>query len=325
MTEPWAKLYASAQREVARKGGYAAAYVYSILLSFDNPRKPGCCFPSVKAIAERAGMPERTLRTHLATLQEIGAVKVRKRYGIRRRGRACNSYEFPDSKGGFTGNSPAGKSESDTGCAAAAKSELKSGRSSAANSSFTGHPSAAKSQDLPAAPLPLLYKDEQTSTTNRPVLLDHHHSARVPDEHLPPEVSMPETVVVFIEDEGLNDKAKKIFFDQIVACCREHGAEPANLALGELGSSFDKGQRPKVPNRLSGYFAPILKRHIKAWKEEMAEKAGEEAAQAAKEQRRLEVAAEIAARQAGGAVSPFADYLHKWGMDDKAAKANASS
>ncbi len=89
-TIPWPDL-----TFVAHRCGYAAVFVYGILRSFDRPNSSSECFPSVRAIAERAQLSERRVAKHLAELKKAGAIEAHANKPRGRRGRPGNVYQFP--------------------------------------------------------------------------------------------------------------------------------------------------------------------------------------------------------------------------------------
>ena len=93
--EPYVKAPVVMLRYIVQHASAAACYVYCVLRSFHNPKAPGHCFPSVMAIAERAGVPPRSAEYHLAKLRRIGALHAVPRSPKGRRGRRSNTYLFP--------------------------------------------------------------------------------------------------------------------------------------------------------------------------------------------------------------------------------------
>lgn len=90
----WAKLPVSILARIAEQKGFAAAYVYAVLRSFDDPKCPGHCYPSVRILAERAGVPERTVWRQLAALKAMGVITSERRPTGKSRGSQSNLYRF---------------------------------------------------------------------------------------------------------------------------------------------------------------------------------------------------------------------------------------
>jgi Sec-independent protein translocase protein TatA len=84
-------------------------------------------------------------------------------------------------------------------------------------------------------------------------------------------------VVVFLNEENATAKTRRIFNSQLARTVKGHGVEPARRALSELAHSLANGQQPEVPDRLPGYFAPILERNVKAWQREEQKRQEQEA------------------------------------------------
>jgi len=144
--ETWAKVPVDMLTYVAHTCGYAAQYVYCVLRTFDDPSEPGGCYPSLAAVAERAGMPERTIRRHIRTLREAGALEVRPRYGIAGPGRMSNEYRFPQPvpRSPMSYRSHGGRQHrEDTGQSVASNPTRDTGHKAASNSGDSGHAAAS--------------------------------------------------------------------------------------------------------------------------------------------------------------------------------------
>ncbi len=92
---PFAKVPVRIAVRICQDVGLAALRTYVLLRSFDNPKKPGTCYPSLAEVAELARCDIRTIRRDIAALVESRLVVARRRYRKRGRGRDTNIYTFP--------------------------------------------------------------------------------------------------------------------------------------------------------------------------------------------------------------------------------------
>lgn len=245
MNHPYATAPADIMAGIAQATGYAPAYVYCILRSFDNPKSPGNCRPSLAQLAQRAAMPVRTLRHHLAQLRQVGAIQVQA-HGARAGGRAPNSYTFPDALTGspIASNPPVG-----------------------------GNAAAHNPQDLPATPLPgnrqsncqqpgtYVQAEDQEQTTPTPESPSFSESLA----QLAP--SAPEAVAVLAKyGAEIPASSLTVLLDQLEAIRSRCGPEPTRRAVLALAAAVHDGQRPREPAKLPSYAAPIFKRIVAQWR-----------------------------------------------------------
>ena len=92
-TRPHTRIYDTVM-ELMAEIGTGPWCVLVRLLHFRN-RSTGLCNPSIRSLARKTGMNERTIRRHLNVLEEANLVRRRAAYA-QEGDRSSNLYEFPD-------------------------------------------------------------------------------------------------------------------------------------------------------------------------------------------------------------------------------------
>ena len=320
--DAWGLIPSDVLRAIRQRAGYGPAFLYCILRSYDTPGRTASCFPSQKALAARGGIPERTVRWHLAQLKSIGAVIVTAR-GIPGGGRASSAYlfpalsEWPVASNGSVQQGPQAPSEepkveqagnplpvrgganrqpvaglgganrqpvAGLGGANRQGAAALGGAKPASPCRVTGKPVAGFP---PASPLSTLY---QTSTRPPPPLIPPSAPfvARMMAIAPKAEVVAVQVIGGYVSRQEISGESQEALIGQVTGITRKHGQEAARRALTALACALRDGQRPREPDRLPNYFAPILRRVVKVWCEEQEQKAMWEQQHAAREARKRE-------------------------------------
>jgi len=278
---PWAQVPADVMVRIAEHAGYAAAYVYAILRSFDNPVEPGNCRPSVKQLAERTGMGRSVLYQHLEVLRRLGAITVQRRARQEGRGRLSNAYLFPATN------------------LRACRTLVNDQRPTLPDSDK--RPTSGSVEDQRPTLPDVTYKDVQTNA------LDHHHPQ--PSSSLDAlrvllsqfaDAERVEVVVSYVGEANVPPLAVKMFMGQVRRTAEKHGPEPVQRALNDLATSLENGQCPEKASKLPNYFRPILERWVKAWRIEQQRRRDAEKREEQMRERAEQAKATKAVEPAGG-------------------------
>jgi len=274
----YARIPAWAIGAIPRLCGDGALKIYAAIRSFD--RRGGECFPSNQAIAQVAGVSDRTVRRYVKALKGAGLLSVERRPPERGRGNRSNRYRFPVPPA-FTRT--------------------------------TGVPvNGADAERIPGQNRPE-YQDRSAPNTRTEGVphnragTEQEQQRHAPADVIPHLAAMREAVartgqktasssVDFVERATANDPATAkgvpamaaIWSDLLRLAVEAHDAKPVRLALATLDAGILVGRRPADPLKLPAYFAPILERAIDAWTTEQAAQAQADAQAADREQRRAE-------------------------------------
>jgi DNA-binding transcriptional regulator YhcF (GntR family) len=233
-SRPCAWLPVDTLADIATKCGYAAAFVYAVLRSFDNPKRPDSCFPSEAQLAERTRMPQRTVRRYIAALKAAGFVRSEARMRSQGRGRQSNVYHFPDlatnrPENGQVVNGPTGQ-----------KMDDQPARKWTTNRPETGQDGT---YGVP------LTDQEQTTTASK---LSRTRSASPAADNLP----LPQEVADFLRSKT-TAKTTQAFKNMVAAGIKQKGRRGMTDALDKLALSIGTIRQP---NALCGFFGRIVER-----------------------------------------------------------------
>jgi len=265
-TAAWAMVPAETMAAIAERAGYAAAYLYYILRTFDQPDRPGSCYPSIEAIAKRANMARRTVFHHIQRLRKIGAIIVETRGCPGHGGRSASIYlfpVFPPPQQECKSSAPLPEQKCN-GVALYPEQKCNGVALSTDSAEQKCNGVALESATLRhSPPHPPSGTDQEQTTT--PPLPPPPLAVRDALRRLDVAEGVVEVVVVFFEENDLDDKTARTFVRQVQHAARAHGDEAVRRGLADLAEALLGGQQPGDPNKLPNYFKPILDRAVQAW------------------------------------------------------------